>query len=119
MRAITVVLCNAMLVCWCVATLSAQAPPATLTPLNVLTFHNNNQRTGLNAQETTLTPANVSSATFGKVNFLATDDQVYAEPLYVSSLPFNCTIHNVLYVVTENDTVYAFDADTGTQLWRI
>ncbi len=118
MRAATVVLCNVVLVCLCLATLSAQAPPVPLTPLNVLTFHNNNQRTGLNAQETTLTPANVNSATFGKVNFLATDGQVYAEPLFVSSLPVNGTVHNVLYVVTENDSVYAFDADTGAQLWR-
>jgi hypothetical protein len=118
MRATTVILCCISFVCLCLATLSAQAPPVPVTPLNVLTFHNNNQRTGLNAMETHLTPANVNSATFGKVNFLTTDGQVYAEPLYVSNVPINGTIHNVLYVVTENDSVYAFDADTGTQLWR-
>jgi len=98
--------------------LNAQTPPVISTRLNVLTFHNNSQRTGLNALETILTPANVNSATFGKVNFLATDGQVYAQPLYVSRLSINGVVHNVVFVVTEHDSVYAFDADTGAQLWK-
>ena len=94
----------------------AERPPA--IPVNVLTFHNNNGRLGLNSQETTLTPANVNPTTFGKVGFLATDGQVYGQPLFVSNVTVNGSIHNVVYVVTEHDTVFAFDADTGAKLWR-
>ena len=118
MRVATAVVSCIVLVSLGFVTLEAQTPPVSLTPLNVLTFHNNNQRLGLNSLETTLTPANVNPATFGKVNFLPTDGQVYAEPLYVSNVFINGTFHNVVYVVTEHDSVYAFDADNGTQLWR-
>lgn len=118
MRVATVVLCSMLLVSVGVITVNAQKPPDGLTPLNVLTFHNSNQRTGLNALETTLTPDNVNSTTFGKVAFLVTDGVVYAEPLYVSDVPINGITHNVVYAVTENDSIYAFDADDGTQLWQ-
>ncbi len=119
MRVATVLVCSMLVVSVGFVTLNAQAPPASLTPLNILTFHNNNQRLGLNALETKLTPANVNPTTFGKVNFLNTDGIVYGEPLYVSNVSINGVIHNVVYVVTENDSVYAFDADNGTQLWRV
>lgn len=85
----------------------------------VLTFHNNVQRTGLNPNETTLTPANVNFNTFGKLFVMSTDGLVDAQPLYKPSVTINGSAHNVLYVATENDTVYAFDADTGSTLWQV
>ena len=87
---------------------------------DVLTYHNDNARDGLDASETILTPADVSSSTFGKVGFDAVDGKVDAQPLYVPgvSIPGKGT-HNVLYVATENDSVYAFDADTGAALWHV
>jgi hypothetical protein len=91
---------------------------AAAEPINVLTYHDDNMRTGLMQLETVLTLANVNSATFGKVNFLSTDGNVDAEPLYVSNVNINGVIHNVLYVVSEHDSIYAFDADTGAQLWK-
>ncbi len=87
--------------------------------VNVTTYHNDNSRDGLNASETILTPANVSSATFGKLNLLGTDGLVDAEPLYLSAVTIGGQTHNVLYVVTEHDSVYAFDADSGAQLWKV
>ena len=86
-------------------------------PINVLTYHDDIQRTGLMPLETTLTLANVNSMTFGKVNFLATDGKVDAEPLYASNVLINNQAHNVLYTVSEHDSIYAFDADSGTLLW--
>ena len=91
---------------------------ASASPINVLTYHNDIGRTGLMPLETILTPANVNSTTFGKVNFLPTDGKVDGEPLYASNVTINGVIHNVLYVVTEHDSIYAFDADTGAQLWK-
>ncbi len=86
---------------------------------DVLTFHNNNARTGLNNAETVLTPANVNSATFGKLFTLSTDGLVDAQPLYLSALRISGVIHNVLIVATEHGSVYAFDADTGASLWQV
>ncbi len=88
------------------------------SPINVLTYHNDNGRTGLMPLETILALANVNSATFGKVNFLAADGKVDGQPLYASNVVINSAVHNVLYVVTEHDSIYAFDADTGAQLWK-
>ncbi len=87
--------------------------------VNVTTYHNDNSRDGLNASETILTPANVNSATFGKLNLLSVDGLVDAEPLYLSAVTIGGQTHNVLYVVTEHDSVYAFDADSGAQLWKV
>jgi hypothetical protein len=86
---------------------------------DVLTYHNNNARTGLNSSETTLTPGNVNSASFGKLFTLSVDGLVDAEPLYLSAVPVQGTTHNVLIVATEHASVYAFDADTGSLLWQI
>ncbi len=86
--------------------------------VNVLTYHNNNQRTGFDPLETTLTLVNVNSGSFGKVGFLAADGKVDAEPLYVSNLLVNGEGHNVVYIVSEHDTIYAYDADDGTLLWQ-
>lgn len=93
--------------------------PAALSQ-NVLTYHNNNARTGLNAAETTLTLSNVNSASFGKLFEVTVDGLVDGEPLYLSAVPIpGSGTHNLLIVVTENDSVYAFDADTGGGIWNI
>jgi uncharacterized protein (TIGR03437 family) len=86
----------------------------------VLTWHNDNARTGQNLQETTLTPANVKASTFGRLFTIPVDGKVDAQPLYVPSLAISGKgSHNVLYVVTEHDSAYAFDADTGALLWQV
>jgi hypothetical protein len=87
--------------------------------VNVLTYHNDIARTGQNLSETTLTPANLNSTNFGKVGNLSVDAAVDAEPLYVSNLTVAGSSHNVVFVVTENDSAYAFDADTFAQLWHV
>ncbi len=93
------------------------APPP--SNVNVLTYHNDLARSGQNLNETILTPANLSSASFGKIGFLSVDGLVDAEPLYASGLTLSGATHNVVFVVTENDSAYAFDADTFTQLWKV
>ena len=94
------------------------ALPALAT--DVVTYHNDNARTGQNLQETILNLSNVSSSNFGKLLTFSVDGIIDAEPLYLSvvSIPGKGT-HNVVYAVTENDSVYAFDADTGRQLWQV
>ena len=86
----------------------------------VLTWHNDNMRTGRNTSETALTIKNVNSTTFGKLFVIPTDGLVDAEPLYVPSvsIPGNGT-HNVLFVASEHGTVYGFDADNGATLWHV
>src|SRR5580704_4500872 len=81
--------------------------------VNVTTYHNDNSRTGQNTQETILTPSNVNSTQFGKLFSVPVDGAVYAQPLYLSAVKIAGATHNVLYVVTEHDSVYAIDADTG------
>ena len=96
---------------------SPSSPQA--SSVTVLTYHNDNARDGLNAQETVLTPANVNSTQFGKIGFLGVDGLVDAQPLYAGSLSIGGMNHNVLYVATEHDSVYAFDADSGAALWHV
>lgn len=86
----------------------------------VLTYHNDNMRTGRNTSETTLTLKNVNSTTFGKLFVIPADGLVDAQPLYAPNIaiPGNGT-HNVLFVATEHDTVYGFDADNGANLWHV
>lgn len=101
------------------ALLTVIAPPPP-SGVAVLTYHNDNTRDGLNSNETTLTTANVKATTFGKLGVLTVAGLVDAEPLYVPGLTINGTTHNVVYVVTEQDMVYAFDADTpGAPLWSV
>jgi hypothetical protein len=97
---------------------------APLLPLaaqtNVLTFHNDVGRTGRNLAETTLTPSTVNATAFGKLFLTTLDGVVDAQPLYVAAVAIpNQGTHNVLIVPTENDSLYALDADTGAQLWKV
>ncbi|HEY6375374.1 MAG TPA: hypothetical protein VIX90_07595 [Edaphobacter sp.] len=87
------------------------------TGIDVTTYHYDNARTGLNPNETILTPGSVNSANFGKLNLLPVDGRVDGEPLYLSGVTIKGQTHNVLYIVTEHASIYAFDADNGTQLW--
>jgi fibronectin type 3 domain-containing protein len=81
----------------------------------VFTAHNNNSRTGANLNETVLTTANVNSTTFGKLYSYPLDDTAYAQPLYVQNVNIpGQGVHNVVYIATEHDSVYAFDADNPT-----
>ena len=96
-----------------------------LLAVDVLTWHNDLTQQGLNANETMLTPANVNSSTFGKLFSYSVQGQIYAEPLYVSNLdiPGQGT-HNVVIVATQNNDLYAFDADSnsgpgGGLLWHV
>jgi hypothetical protein len=97
------------------------AHPQPSSHVNVVTWHYNNQRTGLNDHETILKPANVNKDQFGKLFSYAVDGLIYAQPLYVSGLTVNGTTHNVVFVSTEKNNVYAFDADhygDGSPLWK-
>jgi outer membrane protein assembly factor BamB len=84
-----------------------------------VTYKNDVARTGQNLSESALTPASVSSASFGKLRTLPVDGKVDAQPLLLSGLTVQGAAHNVVFVATENDSVYAFDADTGAQLWQV
>ncbi len=99
------------------ATLTVNAVQAAAT--DVTTYHNDNLRTGQNVTETTLTPANVNSQTFGLLRNLPVDGKVDAEPLYLSQLTVAGSRYNVVFVATEHDSVYAFDTNTGNQLWKV
>jgi hypothetical protein len=98
-------------------TASVSVTQASGAGVNIPMFHVDANRSGLNPNETTLTTSNVSSATFGKLFSVLVDGYVYGTPLIMSNLTVNGATHNVLYVATENDSVFAFDSDTGAQLW--
>lgn len=86
---------------------------------DVVTYKYDVMRTGQNLTETTLSPSNVSSTTFGLLRNLVVDGLVDAQPLYLSGLTVSGASHNVVFVATENDSVYAFDSDSGAILWQI
>lgn len=90
---------------------------AAVAQVNVYTRSYDTARSGANLQETTLTPANVNSANFGKLFTVHTDGQIYAQPLYVSNLAIAGGNHNVVFVASMFNTIYALDADTGAVLW--
>lgn len=99
----------------------ANAPLVVTNFPGAFTYHYDNARDGQNLQETVLTTGNVNSSQFGKLFSYPVDGEIYPDPLYVPSvnIPSQGT-HNVVYVATENDSVYAFDADglTSTALWH-
>ena len=87
--------------------------------VNVTTYHYDNARTGQNAQEPFLTPANVNAAQFGKLFTVPVQGYVYAQPLYLANVQnIGGGTHNVLFIATEHDQLYALDADNGTVLWQ-
>ncbi len=100
------------------ASLTVTSGPAP-AGIDVLTYKNDLRRTGQNLSESMLSPANVNSSSFGLLRNLTVDGKVDAQPLYVSQLLVSGSAHNVVYAATEHDSVYAFDADTGSVLWRV
>ena len=87
---------------------------------DVVTYHYDKARTGANLSETVLTPANVNATKFGKIGFYSVDGKVDGQPVYLSQVSISGQgTHNVLYVVSEHASVYAFDADRGTTLWHV
>lgn len=101
-----------------------------MAQVNVLTYHNDIARTGQNTSETILTPANVNTTQFGKLFSHSIDGYAYAQPLYFANLTMGAgttqagTVHNVFFIETENNSVYAFDADTNgganaSPLWQV
>jgi hypothetical protein len=86
--------------------------------VNVTTYHNDNSRTGQNTQETILSPQNVNSAQFGKLFTVPVVGYVYAQPLYLSNVSIQGGVHNVVYIATEHNLLYAIDADNGTLYWQ-
>ena len=97
-------------------------PGSTVAPAvrtDVVTYKNDAARTGQNLTESVLTLTNVASSTFGLRCNLSVDGKVDAQPLYLSQLTISGTAHNVVYVATEADSVYAFDSDSGTTLWHV
>ena len=106
---------------------SAATPPASPAqpplrigyPSDVLTYHYNAFRQGYTAQETTLMPSNVNVNTFGKINFFAVDGKVDAQPLFVNKQSIGGNLNDTLFVVTENDSAYAFSANSGHQFWHV
>ena len=91
------------------------APGNARAAVNMLTWHNDNFRTGQNTNETVLTPADVNTNTFGQLFSHAVDGKVYAQPLYVAGLVIpGLGTRNVVFIATQHNSVYAFDADSAT-----
>jgi hypothetical protein len=86
--------------------------------VSVTTQHNDNSRTGANLSETVLNTSNVNATTFGKLFAVTVDGEVYAQPLYMPQVAIAGGTHNVVYVATMNNSLYALDADNGAQLWK-
>jgi hypothetical protein len=87
---------------------------------SVATYHNDIKRTGWNPSESILTPSNVTPATFGLITTTTLDDQVDAQPLVVANQTITGKgVHTVVYVATENNSVYAIDASTGSILQKV
>ncbi len=105
-----VFLCASISICF-----NSRADTAPIVPVGVLTYHNDNVRSGLNANEAILTPANVNSANFARLFSQTVDGNVFADPLIVPNVTIpGQGVHNVLIIATEHDSVYAFDADNNS-----
>jgi len=94
----------------------------TSSAVNIPTWHGDSTRSGLNAGEIALGSSNVTPGTFGKIFSYLVDGYVYGEPLLMSNVNISGGTHNVVYVATEHDSVYAFDSDnygTGAPLWQV
>jgi Immunoglobulin domain len=114
----TVVVSNALgSVTSAAATLTVTA--MALSGTDVTTYKYDSSRSGQNLTESTLTLTNVASSTFGLLRMLPVDGKVDAQPLYLSQLSAGGSAHNTVFVATEHDSAYAFDSDTGTQLWHV
>jgi len=104
------------------AALCLMAIPCTHAQVDVLTQHNDNQRTGANLHETMLTPENVNKAHFGMLFKRVLDDQLYTQPLIVTGVQVNGGTHDIVYVTTVNNSVYAFDANdsqASAPIWHV
>ena len=93
------------------AVLFAMLSVGAQTQVDMLTQHNDNARTGVNAHETALTPANVNSTQFGMLFKRVVDDQIYTQPLIVTGVTAGGGTRDLVYVTTVNNSVYAFDAN--------
>ena len=93
--------------------LAVLVSPGVLAQAPVLTHRNDNSRTGQNLSETYLTPSVVNNTHFGQLFVQPFDGMAVAEPLYVPNLQINGAAHNVVFIVTLHDGVYAFDADSN------
>lgn len=122
MRTISLLLFGCLTFICCTRHYSASvAPVHTIPPVqhvSVTTQHNDNTRAGLNNKEIALTSSNVNTRQFGKQFTLNVDDQVYSQPLVVGNLSIGKGSHNVVFIATVNNTVYAFDGDSGTLYWQ-
>jgi hypothetical protein len=107
--------------------ISSNSATLTVSPVKVMpgagtdvtTYKNDLSRSGQNLTESNLTLANVTAANFGLLRSLPVDGRVDAQPLYLSQLSISGSTHNVVFVVTEHDSAYAFDPDTGAMLWHV
>jgi hypothetical protein len=86
--------------------------------INVTTWHYDTARTGANPNETILSPSNVNSSSFVQYFSVPLDDNVYAQPLYMANVNIGGGTHSVIYAATENDSLYAIDATTGSVYWK-
>lgn len=103
---------------------SPSPPPSSSSPqpaahTDVVTYRDDPGRTGQNLTESVLTPANVNSSSFGLLRALSVDGKVDAQPLYLAQLTIAGAAHDVVFVATEHDSVYAFDPHTGATLWHV
>jgi hypothetical protein len=102
-------------------TKSSSATVGVTALAGVYTYHNDLARDGSNTQEYALTPANVTTASFGKLFSCTTDGAIYTQPLWVANLTVNGVARNVVFVATQHDGLFAFDADASPclQLWSV
>jgi hypothetical protein len=103
---------------------SSSPPPAgggipTPQHTDVVTYKNDPARTGANLTESALTPSTVNASRFGLLRILAADGKVDATPLYLAGLTVQGAAHNVVFIASESDSVYAYDSDSGALLWHV